>query len=76
VPPSSVDTLAESLASTFPGCDDAPLAFAVLRELANGRPVAMSSLPDGALSRHADGTVLGLDDAYELGRRATRCCAG
>ncbi len=28
------------------------------------------------LSRHAEGTVLGLDDAYELGRRATRCCTG
>jgi len=48
VPPSSVDTLAEALAGTFPGCDDAPLALAVLRELANGTPVAVSSLPDGA----------------------------
>jgi alkylmercury lyase len=48
VPRSSDDTLAESLAGTFPGCDDAPLALAVLRELATGLPVAMSRLPDGA----------------------------
>jgi alkylmercury lyase len=48
VPPSALDTLAESLAGTFPGCEDAPLALALLRELANGEPVAMSRLPDGA----------------------------
>jgi alkylmercury lyase len=48
VPPSELDTLAESLAGTFPGCEDAPLALALLRELANGQPVAISRLPDGA----------------------------
>ena len=48
MPPSSVDTLAEALAGTFPGCDDAPLALAVLRELANGVPVAIARVPDGA----------------------------
>jgi alkylmercury lyase len=48
VPPSELDTLAESLIGTFPGCDDAPLALALLRELANGQPVAISRLPDGA----------------------------
>jgi alkylmercury lyase len=48
VPPSSVDTLAQSLVGTFPGCDDAPLALALLRELANGEPVAISRLPGGA----------------------------
>jgi len=48
VPPSALDTLAESLAGTFPGCDDAPLARALLHELAMGEPVAISRLPDGA----------------------------
>jgi alkylmercury lyase len=48
VPPSTLDTLAESLAGTFPGCEDAPLALALLRELANGEPVPMSRLPDRA----------------------------
>ena len=48
MPPSAVDTLAEALAGTFPGCDDAPLALTLLRELANGQPVAMSRLPEGA----------------------------
>jgi alkylmercury lyase len=48
VPPSSVDTLAEALAGTFPGRDDAALALALLRELADGEPVAVSKLPDGA----------------------------
>jgi alkylmercury lyase len=48
VPPSTLDTLAEALAGTFPGCEDAPLALALLRELANGEPVAVSRLPDRA----------------------------
>jgi alkylmercury lyase len=48
VPPSALDTLAESLAATFPGCEDAPLALALLHELANGEPVSASRLPDGA----------------------------
>jgi alkylmercury lyase len=39
-----IETLAESLAGTFPACDDAPLARAVLRELAQGRPVSISNL--------------------------------
>jgi len=28
------------------------------------------------LNRHPEGTVLDIDDAYELGRKATRCCTG
>jgi hypothetical protein len=28
------------------------------------------------LSRHPEGTVLDIDDAYEFGRKATRCCTG
>jgi alkylmercury lyase len=48
VPPRALDTLAEALAGTFPGCEDAPLARALLRELAGGEPVALSMLPDGA----------------------------
>jgi alkylmercury lyase len=55
VPPSELDTLAESLIGTFPGSDDAPLARALLRELANGQPVAISRLPgdgvEAALAR-------------------------
>jgi alkylmercury lyase len=52
VPPDALDTLAESLAGTFPGCEDAPLATALLRELAAGEPVVVSTLGDQA------GTVL------------------
>ena len=48
MPPSAFDALAESLAGTFPGCEDAPLARALLHQLANGEPVAISRLPDGA----------------------------
>jgi alkylmercury lyase len=44
VPPSALETLAESLAGTFPACDDAPLAHLLLRELAKGEPVAASTL--------------------------------
>jgi alkylmercury lyase len=40
----SLATLAESLASTFPCCDDAPLARALLHELAKGDPVAPAAL--------------------------------
>jgi hypothetical protein len=39
-PAPSLVTLADSLAGTFPACDDAPLARALLRALANGQPVA------------------------------------
>jgi alkylmercury lyase len=52
VPPDALDTLAESVAATFPGCEDAPLALALLRELAAGEPVAPSTLGERA------GTVL------------------
>jgi alkylmercury lyase len=38
----SLSTLADALAGTFPACDDAPLARALLRRLADGRPVAAS----------------------------------
>jgi alkylmercury lyase len=63
VPPDALDTLAESLAGTFPGCEDAPLALAVLRELANGEPVAMSRLPDGAEQGLARWPNVDYDDA-------------
>jgi alkylmercury lyase len=48
VPPSALDTLAASLAGTFPGCEDAPLATRLLRTLAHGDPVSLSSLDQGA----------------------------
>ena len=40
----SLEALAESLAGTFPGCDDAQLACALLRELAHGKPVSPTTL--------------------------------
>ena len=40
----SLEALAESLAGTFPGCDDAPLARALLRSLAYGEPVSAAAL--------------------------------
>jgi alkylmercury lyase len=48
VPPDVRETLAESLAGTFPACDDAPLARALLRELGEGRPVSISTLDQRA----------------------------
>ena len=36
--------LAESLAGTFPGSDDAPLARVLLRELSQGQPVSAAAL--------------------------------
>ena len=36
----SLETLADSLVGTFQACDDAPLARVLLRELAEGQPVA------------------------------------
>jgi alkylmercury lyase len=48
VPPSALDRLAEALAGTFPGCEDAPLALALLRELATGEPVVASALGERA----------------------------
>ena len=36
--------LADSLAGTFPGCDDGPLAIALLRALAQGDPVTPTAL--------------------------------
>jgi alkylmercury lyase len=44
VRPDALDTLADSLAGTFPGSEDAPLALALLRELATGEPVVASTL--------------------------------
>jgi alkylmercury lyase len=38
------DAILASLAGTFPACDDAPLARTLLRELARGRPVPISTL--------------------------------
>jgi alkylmercury lyase len=43
----SLEALAESLAGTFPGSDDAPLARALLRELARGQPVSAAALAAG-----------------------------
>ena len=40
----SLQALADSLAGTFPCCDDAPLALALLRELASGEPVSVAQL--------------------------------
>jgi alkylmercury lyase len=48
VQPDRVDVLAESLARTFPHCDDAPLAIALLRGLASGAPVVPSTLGERA----------------------------
>jgi alkylmercury lyase len=48
VPLNVLDTLAESLAGTFPACDDAPLARRLLRELAQGRPVSISTIDQRA----------------------------
>ena len=48
MPPDALDTLAEALAGTFPGCEDAPLALGVLRELATGEPVVASTLGERA----------------------------
>jgi alkylmercury lyase len=48
VPPDALDVLADSLAGTFPGCEDAPLALALLRELAAGEPVVASTLGERA----------------------------
>jgi alkylmercury lyase len=42
IPP--LEALAESLAGTFPGCNDAPLARALLRALAHGEPVSPTTL--------------------------------
>jgi alkylmercury lyase len=42
--PTPLPTLADSLSSTFPCCDDAPLALATLDELAKGEPVAPAAL--------------------------------
>jgi alkylmercury lyase len=40
----SLEALAESLAGTFPGSDDGPLARALLRELTQGEPVSTAAL--------------------------------
>jgi alkylmercury lyase len=47
-PAPSLVTLTDSLAGTFPACDDAPLARSLLRELANGQPVAEPALTAAA----------------------------
>jgi alkylmercury lyase len=44
----SLRVLAESLAGTFPGSDDAPLARALLRKLACGEPVSAAMLASAA----------------------------
>jgi alkylmercury lyase len=44
----SLEALAESLAGTFPGSDDGPLARALLRELTEGEPVSPAALAAAA----------------------------
>ncbi len=41
-------SIADSVAGTFPGCEDAPLARALLRQLALGRPVSATDLAAAA----------------------------
>jgi alkylmercury lyase len=50
----SLPTLADSLASTFPSRDDAPLALALLDELAKGEPVTVSHLARAVERGQAD----------------------
>jgi alkylmercury lyase len=45
VPPSALDALADGLVGTFPACDDAAAARALLRELAKGEPVDAAAAP-------------------------------
>jgi alkylmercury lyase len=40
----SLPALADSLARTFPGCDDAPLALALIDQLADGEPATVAPL--------------------------------
>jgi alkylmercury lyase len=56
----SLPILADSLASTFPCCDDAPLTLALLDELANGEPVSVSRLA-GAVQRREAHLTAALD---------------
>jgi len=53
----SLPTLADSLASTFPGSDGAPLALALLDELAKGDPVSASRLAAAVEHDEADLTA-------------------
>jgi alkylmercury lyase len=46
--PGSLSRLADSLTGTFPCCDDAPLALALLGELAKGKPVSVGRLARAA----------------------------
>lgn len=50
----SLPTLADSLASTFPCCDDPPLAIALLDELAKGEPVSAAQLARAVNRDEAD----------------------
>src|SRR6266508_6848529 len=50
----SLSELADSLAPTFPGCEDAPLARDLLRMLARGSPVAPARLAASARREKAD----------------------
>ena len=50
----SLGALADSLAGTFPGSDDAPLALALVRALARGEPVAAAALAASARRDEAD----------------------
>jgi alkylmercury lyase len=51
---SPLEAMADSLAGTFPGCEDAPLALALLRELARGEPVPAHALAASAARQDAD----------------------
>jgi alkylmercury lyase len=52
--PRSVAALADSLAGTFPCCDDAPLALALLDELAKGQAVTVARLARAVDRRGTD----------------------
>jgi alkylmercury lyase len=53
----SLQALAESLAGTFPGSDDGPLARALLRELARGQPASGAVLAAGTSRDEHDVTA-------------------
>jgi alkylmercury lyase len=50
----SLPSLADSLAGSFPCCDDAPLALGLLHQLARGEPVTVGTVLDGWPNVHRD----------------------
>ncbi len=55
-PEPDLHAFADSLINTFPGRDDAPLALALLDQLANGRPVSSTALAPAAARKHSEVT--------------------